>query len=229
MIVNSDEARWAWMDEGITVYNVTQAGPAFLPKSYLQADLVDQIAQATGAGVNGISMRWSDWVPWSDWSIAAYRKPAAALVALHPILGEEVFNRALRTYVRDWAWKHPKPWDFFNTFERVSGQNLDWFWRGWFYERWVLDHAIASVEQDERGTRITVEDRGDLVMPAVLTVMRQDGGVEVYKVSAQAWLSGTRAAVVEVAGGSPVVRVELDEGHAYPDVDRENDVWEKEH
>ncbi len=226
MIVSSDEVRWAWMDEGTTSFNGTEAEMEFYPGVEHEENQVGGYARAAGRGFDGTMMRWTDWEYPDSWGIAAYPKPAAALIALRSIIGEEVFNRAFRHYVRTWSYKHPKPWDLFNAFETASGRNLDWFWRGWFYEQWTLDHSVAGVETAGGATRVTIEDRGDLPMPAVVTLTRANGDSEVRTVGVEEWLSGARRATVEVAAGSPVVRVELDSGHDYPDVDRENDVWE---
>lgn len=221
MIVSSDEVRWAWMDEGVTSYNSTQANPPWLPERETNPEWLARTARS------GTIMRWTDWQGPQE-GFAAYGKPAAALTALRAVLGAEVFDRALRTYVGAWAWKHPKPWDFFAVFEAVSGRDLDWFWRGWFYENWGMDHAIASVEEDGGRFRVTVEDRGDLVMPAVLTATRESGEVETFIVGAERWLSGARTAVVRVPAGSPLAKLELDVAEAFPDSDRSNDVWRAE-
>jgi hypothetical protein len=186
------------MDEGVTSYNSTQARPDFLPPR--QARGGNQVAQAAARGT---IMRWTDWQGPQE-GFSAYGKPAAALTSLRAVLGPDLFDRALRQYVDYWAFKQPKPWDFFQTFNDVTGKDLDWFWRGWFYER------------------------DNLVMPAFLTVTREDGSEEIHQVSHEVWLSGQTTAVVEVPRGSRVARVQLDAEFAFPDRDRSNDVWEME-
>ena len=42
------------------------------------------------------------------------------------------------------------PNDFWNTMNEVSGQDLDWFWRTWYYETWKLDQAIDDVVRAEQ-------------------------------------------------------------------------------
>ncbi|MEJ2679768.1 MAG: M1 family aminopeptidase, partial [Gemmatimonadota bacterium] len=66
--------------------------------------------------------------------MASYAKPAAVLHALQGVLGKEVFLQAYHEFFRRWAFKHAYPWDLWKTFEDVSGQNLSWFWRSWYYE-----------------------------------------------------------------------------------------------
>ena len=58
--------------------------------------------------------------------------------------GEEVFEGAVDVYFQEWKFKHPAPWDFFNTIERAAGRDLDWFWSSWYYETWQLDHAVRD-------------------------------------------------------------------------------------
>jgi hypothetical protein len=107
MTVNSDEVRWAWMDEGTTSFNTTQAATEFFPAFDHEAQEVQQYAGAAGAGFDGAMMRWTDWEYPDGWGIAAYAKPAAAMVALRYVLGDEVFDEAysqavgLLPHVRD--------------------------------------------------------------------------------------------------------------------------------
>ena len=68
--------------------------------------------------------------------------------------------RAYREYGRRWIDKHPTAFDFFHTFDDVSGRDLSWFWRTWFYETWTLDQAVAGVQSAGDSTTITIEDRG---------------------------------------------------------------------
>ncbi|MBI3081553.1 MAG: M1 family peptidase, partial [Gemmatimonadetes bacterium] len=141
------------------------------------------------------------------------------------LLGDTLFLRAYHAYFRRWAFKHPKPWDFFNTFNQVTGRNLDWFWRSWYYETWTLDQAVASVTPGNDGTRIVVEDRGWVPMPVRLTMTLANGEVVRQEVPVDQWLKGARTAEVRVPRGHAVTRVEIDAEGAFPDVNRDNNVW----
>ena len=75
----------------------------------------------------------------------------------YDILGEARFDSAFRYYIRNWAYKHPTPWDFFHAMENGSGEDLSWFWRGWFMNNWKLDHGrhqrgICSVQSGKRSS-----------------------------------------------------------------------------
>jgi hypothetical protein len=62
-------------------------------------------------------------------------------------------------------------------------------------------------------------------MPARLTLTRENGETLTREVPVETWLRGARTATVTVPAGSPVVRVEIDAAHAFPDLNRENNVW----
>ncbi|HEX9729304.1 MAG TPA: M1 family metallopeptidase [Gemmatimonadales bacterium] len=226
MLVGTDEKRYAWMDEGTTTFNENQARMEFFPG--LNHDLDDQNTYlgAARAGLEGTMMRWSDYhYPGPAYGVASYSKPASLLVALRGLLGEERFLGIYRTYLLRWRYKHPKPWDFFRTVNAVSGENLDWFWRTWYYETWTLDHAVASVTASNDATIIVVEDRGTAAMPAWVTISRADGTTLVREVPVATWLSGATRAEITIPAGSAVIRVEIDRDGAFPDVDRSNNVW----
>jgi hypothetical protein len=77
----------------------------------------------------------------------AYSKPATALNILREtIMGRELFDFAFKEYAKRWAFKHPTPSDFFRTMEDASAVDLDWFWRGWFYDIEPVDISLDSVK-----------------------------------------------------------------------------------
>lgn len=226
MILSVDERRYSWFDEGITSFNEMMAQLDYYPGSDPIEEGRAAYVQVALAGLEGPIMRRSDYhYPGPAFGIASYPKPATVLVALRGVLGEETFNEAYREFIDRWAFKHPMPWDMFNTFEDVSGRDLDWFWRTWYYETWTLDQAVANVEATADGAIITIRDLGRAPMPANLTITRADGEVLERAVPVEHWLSGTRTARVMVPEGSPVVRVEIDAAGDFPDVDRTNNVW----
>lgn len=228
MIVSTNERRHAWFDEGTTTFTENQTKNALIPGQ--PHDLPDQVTYVYMArsGIEGEIMRWSDYhyTP-AAYLIASYPKPATVLVALRGVLGEETFMKAYRSFIETWAFKHPTPYDFFNTFERVSGQDLDWFWRTWFFETWKLDHAVASVDRKGRVTDIHIQDLGKAPMPVDLKITLDNGNTLHRRLPVETWLSGATDAVVTIDSDSPVRRVEIDPDHRFPDVNRMNNAWER--
>lgn len=147
MIINSDERQWSWMDEGLNTFveYLTEQlfdpkfpgrrGPAFSITDYMKLPK-DQLEPIMTNSENIV-----------NFSPNAYSKPATGLNILREtIMGRELFDYAFKQYARRWAFKHPTPADFFRTMEDASGEDLDWFWRGWFYSTDVCDLSLDSVK-----------------------------------------------------------------------------------
>ena len=149
MIVNSDERQWSWMDEGLNT---------FLEKETMRVRYADlATTRGTPQGIvpymkgekNQMRpiMSMSDNIRQSEFGPNAYTKPSAALTLLREtVMGPELFDRAFREYSQRWAFKHPKPADFFRTMEDASAVDLDWFWRGWFFTTDNVDIELSEVK-----------------------------------------------------------------------------------
>jgi hypothetical protein len=227
MIVQNDERRYTWMDEGTTTFNEDEAETDFWkPADSAQFYVEDQegYLQVVRADLEGPIMQRSayHYTPFA-YGVASYDKPGSALVALRQVLGRDVFYRAYHEYAQRWKFKKPYPWDMWNTFENVSGKDLDWFWQSWYHSTWTHDHAITNVT----GNTITITDKGYAYLPAFVTITRADGQKLTREVPVDTWLSGATTATVTVPAGAAITRVELDAARAYPDVDRSNNVWQK--
>ncbi|HUG39807.1 MAG TPA: M1 family metallopeptidase [Longimicrobiales bacterium] len=232
MMLSTNERRYAWFDEGTTTFNENNARMEFYPGQDHFGGDQESYLQVARAGLEGPIMRWSDFhYPGPAYGTASYAKPASVLHALRGVIGEETFERAYREFYDRWEFRHPYPWDMFNTFEDVAGRDLDWFWRAWYYEstddgRWVLDQAVAGVERLASGeTRITIRDEGWVPMPVLLRVTRQDGQVVEERIAVDGWLSGAATATLILPAGAPVTRVEIDPERYFPDADRRDNVW----
>ncbi|PWN63276.1 M1 family metallopeptidase [Chryseobacterium oncorhynchi] len=146
MIINSDERQWAWMDEGLNTFTEylteekwdnkfpSKRGPAWTIVDYMKLPK-DQLEPIMSNSENIV-----------QYGPNAYSKPATGLNILREtIMGRELFDKAFKTYAKRWAFKHPEPADLFRTLEDASGEDLDWFWRGWFYGTDPVDIAIDKV------------------------------------------------------------------------------------
>ena len=162
-------------------------------------------------------------------AILGYRKPAAALLALREVLGAETFDRALTTYTERWLYKHPTPWDFFQTFEDVAGRDLDWFWQPWFYGTGISDLAIEDVvlsgPDDERAVTVRVRNEGTVLSPLLVRLTTEDGRTVETRAPETVWFDGSRTATVEMRSPGEVAGVGLDPDGVFADVDPSDDTW----
>lgn len=231
MIVGVNEKRYAWIDEGTTSFLENQAKPHWSPE-IADSDSADMQSylNVARAGLEQPLMRHGDYYePGPGYGTASYAKSASLLATLRNLLGEETFLRAYRAFMDEWAYRHPTPWDFFNTFERMAERDLDWFWASFYYETWNLDHAVTSVEAREGETIVTVADRGWAFMPLTVSVETVDGAVLERSVPVTHWLEGNLTATLSIpASAGEVVRVVVDPDRPVPDTDLSNNVWEKE-
>ena len=146
MIINSDERQWSWMDEGLNTFVEylteerwdnkfpSRRGPAHTIVDYMRLPK-DQLEPIMTNSENII-----------QFGPNAYSKPATGLNILREtIMGRELFDKAFKMYSKRWAFKHPEPADFFRTMNDASAENLDWFWRGWFYGIDPVDISIDKV------------------------------------------------------------------------------------
>lgn len=226
MVVGSDEKEYAWMDEGLTTFNTNEAWSAYFDTDGWTSGSHMAYFVLAESGEEVEPMRHTDLFPStnrSTWRVGAYGKPALALRALQGLYGDKLME-AYRTYAERWAFKHPYPYDLFNTFEDVIGEDLDWFWTSMFYETWTLDHAVTRVNTDSDGVVVEIADRGLTPMPAPVRVVYSNGNVEEQIVPVDTWLSGKRTATLRFTPGR-VDRVQIDPDWYLPDVDRTNNTW----
>jgi aminopeptidase N len=161
-----------------------------------------------------------------------YNKPATGLYLLrqHILADTARFDAAFREYIRRWAYKHPTPADFFRSMEDGLGEDLSWFWRGWFYRTDVVDQAVDSVRMrsDSTGTTAAVflSSPGALPMPIDLRLGYANGSADDVRLPVEIWFLGNNY-VYERKVTSEVVKVEIDPGQNFPDVRRGNNTWVK--
>jgi len=146
MIINSDERQWTWLDEGLNTFVQTVAEelwdnkyPAW-GKAYITADYMK-------LPKNQLEPIMTNSENINQFFTNQYIKTATGLHVLREtIMGRELFDYAFKEYAKRWAFKHPTPADFFRSMEDASGEDLDWFWRGWFYGIDATDISIDTVK-----------------------------------------------------------------------------------
>lgn len=229
MILSTNERRYTWIDEGFTTFHTNEANIDYYGSDrFDRTDSFSGYLQIAGTDAEGEMMRWSDYhYPGPAYGVASYSKPASVLYALRTVLGEETFSKAYDELMRRWAYKHPYPWDIFNTFEDVSGRDLSWFWRSWYYETWTLDQSIADVYEQDGQTVIEIEDMGNVPMPVLLEIVLEDGTTIERRVEEGVWLNGARTYKMVLSSESNVRSVVIDPDFKFPDVDRQNNNWER--
>ncbi len=146
MIINSDERQWTWMDEGLNSFVQYLAQETFDDRFPSRRGPAHGIVDYMSLPKDQLEPIMTNSENIIHFGNNAYGKPATALNILREtIMGRELFDYAFKEYARRWAFKHPTPADFFRTMEDASAEDLDWFWRGWFYSTDAVDISLDSV------------------------------------------------------------------------------------
>lgn len=230
MIVGSNERVAAWMDEGLNTFINSVSSLDFNNGEYKMRprDMQRGANFMTSPTLEPI-MTTPDGMKEQNMGMLAYEKPALGLRMLREqILGTEKFDRALRIYTERWAFKHPTPEDFFRTIENVSGEDLNWFWRGWFVNNWRLDQGITKIKyikgNPKLGVLVSIENLEKMAMPVVLEVKTKSGAVSRVKLPVEVWQRNADWKF-KLKTTEEIATITLDPDHAFPDVNPENNVW----
>jgi hypothetical protein len=230
MIVGSNERLFAWMDEGFNQFINSISDVDFNNGEYKQPQInYNNMAEAlTGPQLEPVFTS-PDVMKEDNIGYLCYYKPQTGLIMLREqILGKERFDKAFRTYVARWAFKHPQPDDFFRTMENVAGEDLNWFWRGWFMNNWRLDQSIRKIKYSKndasKGVLITIDNLEKMAMPITLEIKTKSGKTSRMQLPVEIWMRNTdwtfKANVNE-----EIDSITLDPDHVLPDSNAANNVW----
>jgi hypothetical protein len=232
MIVGSNERLHAWMDEGFNTFINTLASNDFNKGEY-KSEVLDmhQLGKMITSDVFEPVISSPDNMKERNIGILAYYKPGIGLSLLREqILDPERFDRAFKTYVDRWAYKHPTPDDFFRTIENVAGENLSWFWRGWFINNWKLDQAVNKVKyvdnDPKKGALITIENLEKMPMPVILEIKTESGQVNRIKLPVEIWVRNKEWTFL-YPSTEALESVVIDPDKVMPDSNAANNKWNK--
>ncbi|MFA4866925.1 MAG: M1 family metallopeptidase [Pedobacter sp.] len=231
MIVGSNERKFGWLDEGLNTF-INGLSTAEFNNGEYDGGRTDMhtVAMRMGSVLAEQIMLSPDAMVEGNIGLNLYYKPGWGMEILrNEILGSDRFDYAFKNYIEQWAYKHPTPFDFFRSMENAAGEDLAWFWRGWFLENWKMDQAIAAVnEVNDKGSKtgynIVVANLEKMPMPIILEVKTKSGKTDILKISVDVWMRN-KVWTVFYPTNEEVVSVVLDPKHVLPDVDSSNNSW----
>ncbi|WP_339839661.1 M1 family metallopeptidase [uncultured Flavobacterium sp.] len=233
MIVGSNERQFAWMDEGFNTFINGVSAEDFNAGEYKDRKFnMHRMAEMMTSPSLEPVYTAPDGLKERNLGILAYMKPGTALDLLrNEVLGQERFDRAFRTYVERWAFKHPTPDDFFRTIENASGEDLGWFWRGWITNNWRLDQGITGVKYNKNdpknGAIISIENFEKMAMPVTLEIEMVSGKKEIVKLPVEVWQRNTSWSFSHDST-EEIAKITIDPENLLPDTNDDNNVWKSE-
>lgn len=233
MIVGSNERKFGWMDEGFNTFINGLSKAAFNNGEYKGKPEDMQLAAKYMAQPNReFIMLAPDAMVEKNIGVNLYSKPAWGLNILrNQILGADRFDYAFQNYIKQWSFKHPTPFDFFRSIENGAGEDLSWFWKGWFLENWKMDQAITSVTPSGKGSetegyQIVVANLDKLPMPIILQVTTKSGKKDMIKIPVDVWMRNS-SWTIDYPTTEEVISVVLDPEKQLPDANVANNIWSK--
>jgi hypothetical protein len=222
--MGTNERKYAWMDEGLTVFLPQEFQTKNSKDTDWRKKFVKRYSDFSGTLYDVPLMMLSHQLKSPSYRYASYHKAACAYDILKDILGEKIFSKCLKEYIKRWNGKHPTPYDFFNTFKDVSGENLDWFFKPWYFEFGYPDLGISSVRTESGKLKITVEKIGNYPVPIYLVIKKDNNeNIEIYE-SAKIWSNGVTKITFEKQAEDNMISIEL--GNKYiPDINNANNIY----
>jgi hypothetical protein len=223
MQVNSDERRFAWMDEGLA--------------SWLERDLLRAVTGRDDDGIPDLyrtvaGMKTEEsMLTHADhfrgmltYTAASYDKLVVVLRAFRAEYGDSALVRGLRTYGRAWTGRHPYPPDFVRLVFAAAGEERDAFVQDWVRGVGTFDARIDDVVRERDTLTVTVHSSGGAHLSVPVAVTRDDGRLEQQLIPMAAFRKAP-VQVLRIAGARSVTSIVLDPQHTRPDINTSNQRW----
>jgi hypothetical protein len=183
-VVASNEFEHAWLDEGLNTFSTARTieqvfQPNYYSKRYFGGFIPwvfrdFPLTRATDGNRMGPyrlaaeadTQATPTWQYWPGTArVFTYNKTALWLHTLERMLGWETLQRILSTYFSRWAFRHPKPQDFFAVVNEVSGRDLTWFFDQVHRSSNVFDYGIGEFRSERSEARGYTAEPGGRPFP----------------------------------------------------------------
>jgi hypothetical protein len=223
-----NESRYAFMDEGWATTFEYLIGQADIGKARADAFFrqfrIDHWAHDPSPLEDLPIITPEDGLKGAAYGDNAYGKASLGYLAAKDLLGDSLFKRCLHAFIDRWHGKHPIPWDFFNTFNDVSGRDLNWFWRNWYFSNNYIDLAVGRVSKVRGGYSVTIDNVGGMAAPVDLALHYGDGSTATVHETPAIWAANQQQATVSIKTAKPLESLELN-GGIFEDADTSNNRW----
>ena len=221
--VGTNETKYSFMDEGWATFAEFAFHPLIapsVPENYNISDVNNSAGSEQDVPIMTLTPQLAGAARFADKDL----KPALGYLYVKELLGDKVFFKALNYYISQWAGKHPTPYDFFNCMNTASGQNIDWFWNNWFFEKGIPDLAISKVEHNNQNYTVTITNNGTEIVPVHVTVYYEDGTTDLFTAPIIVWSKGNKTTKLSFKAAQPIQKLIL--GTAYDaDINKKDNIW----
>ena len=207
-----NETRYAFMDEGWAttfeyLIGIAEHGKEAADKFYKEFRVQNYIKdESTEEDQPIISM--STQVSGAGYGNNSYGKASLSYLALKDLLGDDLFKKSLHAYMDNWNGKHPIPWDYFNSMNTASGQNLNWFFNNWFFTNNYIDLSIKNVAKNV----VSVENVGGFAVPFDVNVVYADNSTETLHQTPEIWKANQKRTAIALKNKKQIKQITVDGG-----------------
>lgn len=219
-----NEKRFAWMDEGFAVmlpYDLQERYSEDIGPRNRNARAYENFA---GNEEDMPPIVPSYLLKGQSYRVASYARPGIAYDILKDLLGKDKFIKVMKEYVRLWNGKHPLPNDFFFTFNKYAGENLDWFFIPWFFERAVPDIDIDNVKSSKKELSFDIVKVGELPVPVLIKITFEDQSTKEIYETAKVWKDGKTKLTYRIKIDKKPISIELNSINI-PDANRKKNEY----
>ena len=227
MIVGSNERKYMWMDEGFNTFINQYATQYFNKGEFYEPKNRPAIGMAFAMKTAKDPLMVAPEAQ-NRYDLYYFKTSLGLNMLRNQVLGADRFDYAFNEYIKHWAFKHPLPYDFFRSMNDAAGEDLNWFFKPWFFTTGKLDQAIESVKYKDndttKGAIITIVNKEKIAMPVELKITQANGSIETIHLPVNIWQRGAVWTFL-YPSTSAIQAMELDPDHQLPDADRKNNVW----
>lgn len=217
-----NETKYGWMDEGWATIGEWLISP-MIDSSLVDLYGVARYAHNAGNEIDLPITTLTTQLTRDAMFINNYPKPAMGYLFVKDMLGDQLFFKALHQYIRSWNGKHPMPYDFFNSMNTGAGENLDWFWKNWFFESGEPDLAVGNLTSTANSRSVKIIRKGSKYVPVHLTVLYSDGSKETIHRTISVWKKAAKQITISVPGIKKISQIVLHGDHI-PDSNPEDNI-----
>jgi len=237
--LGTNERVHGWMDEGLNTLNEVRYMQTKYPDNTAFSDMVlngrfhfndlchhdlGDVSYRTIAGfgedqpIETHSAKFSS----ANYGIVMYQKTGLVFYYLMDYLGEELFDKCMQTYYDEWEYKHPTPADLRASLEKTSGNNLEWLFYDLIQTTNHIDYKLKKVMQTKNGYLVKTKNIGQVDGPIEISAIVGDSVV------LEQWIEpGSKKNEITFVSGS-LDKVMIDYGRDIPEMNRQNNLWERE-
>ncbi len=194
--VGTNETKYGWMDESMTVFLPEEIQKEIEPTKDIPIYTTYVYSYFAGKEFEPAVITPTYYLTKDIYFILNYGKAEQILRLLEMQIGKDVFVKCLNEFINRWKYKHPTPYDFFYTFNTISGQDLNWFWKSWYFEQGTPDLAIISAKYEAGECVVKIKNTGTLPLPIYLQFTTDDGKTIMYDIPADIWKEGKNEIVI---------------------------------